>query len=130
MKISLKFLTAVSLLFVTIISNASDKIMLFGNENNTKYLGCLTCSKYESDSVHNKYGQFGSKYNSDSIYNKYGQFGSKYSQYGACNPYASNPPVVVDESGGFYGYLSMNSNLALVENLDLLAWLKYNVCSD
>jgi len=78
-------------------------MMLFGGPGNSTYLGCLSCNEYDSESVFNDYGTYGSAYSQSSIRNHYGKFGSKYSQYGACNPYASNPPVIVDASGNFYG---------------------------
>jgi hypothetical protein len=33
---------------------------------------------------------------------------STYSDYGACNPYANDPPVIVDSGGYFYGRLTSN----------------------
>ena len=41
-------------------------LLLFGGTNHRTFLGCLNCSKHDSVSVCNKYGNFGSKYNSDS----------------------------------------------------------------
>lgn len=82
--------------------------MLFGGENHDQYLGCLSCSKYASDSISNKYGTYGSKYNAESIWNTYGTYGSRYSQYSPWGPYASDPPVIVDGSGNFYGYFTVN----------------------
>src|SRR5271167_3273147 len=89
-------------------SVAPQELMLFGGEGHKTYLGCLNCSQYASDSILNQYGPHGSPYSSDSIFNKYSEFGSKYSQYGACNPYATDPPVIVDNNGTFYGRLTMN----------------------
>ena len=83
-------------------------MMVFGGPGNQTYLGCLSCNEYESDSIANQYGTYGSKYSADSLLNPYGNFGSKYSSYGACNPYASDPPVVVDSQGNFYGRLTVN----------------------
>jgi len=44
-----------------------------------------------------------------SIFNPYSQFGSRYSAYSACNPYATDPPVIVDENGNYYGRLTVNT---------------------
>jgi hypothetical protein len=82
--------------------------MIFGGENHKTYLGCLTCSEYEPDSVKNKYGENGSQYSTTSIWNPYSDFGSKYSSVGACNPYADDPPVIVDQNGKYYGRLTLN----------------------
>lgn len=87
------------------------KIMIFGGDGHDVYLGCLSCSRYDSDSVFNKYGTFGSRYSPNSILNPYSEFGSKYSNTSACNPYASDPPVIVDDQGNYYGRLTMNRYL-------------------
>src|SRR6266705_1672654 len=84
------------------------KIMLFGGQGHQSYLGCLNCSKYASDSLFNSYSNFGNKYSQTSIYNRYSEFGSPYSSFSACNKYATDPPVIVDGSGRFYGRLTLN----------------------
>ena len=40
----------------------------------------------------------------------YGTFGSQYSQYSWRNPYATNPPVIVDQDGDFYGHFTVNED--------------------
>lgn len=105
---------AASLLFAAIFSVGAQSadaapLLLFGGTGHKTFLGCLNCSKYDSGSVCNKYGEHGSKYAADSIWNKYGNFGSKYSSESPWNKYASEPPVIVDEAGNFYGYLTANS---------------------
>lgn len=69
------------------------KLMIVGGEGHKTYLGCLSCSEYATDSVFNQYGNYGSRYAIDSVWNHYSDFGSRYSNYGACNPYANDPPV-------------------------------------
>lgn len=83
-------------------------LLLFGGNDHDKFLGCLNCGKYDDGSICNKYGQYGSKYQTDSIWNKYSEYGSKYSAHSPWNKYASDPPVIVDEDGGFYGYFTAN----------------------
>lgn len=61
-----------------------------------KYLGKLT-DKYDSDSIFNKYGNYGSKYNSDSIWNNYGSYGGKYSSNSPFNPYTSDAPRIIKD---------------------------------
>ena len=51
-----------------------------------KYLGSLSATPYDSDSVNNPYGRYGSEYSQDSINNPYGQYGSRYSNDSANNP--------------------------------------------
>jgi hypothetical protein len=84
------------------------KLMIFGGLDHKTYLGCLSCNEYAFDSVFNSYGSNGSPYSGESIWNHYSEFGSPYSTYGACNPYASDPPVIVDQSGAYYGRLTVN----------------------
>ena len=72
------------------------------------YLGCLTCDSYASNSVWNQYGDYGSRYSDTSIWNDYGDYGSKYENYSPWNKYSDTPPVLVDKSGGFYGYFTCN----------------------
>ncbi|RYE38581.1 MAG: hypothetical protein EOP24_46615 [Hyphomicrobiales bacterium] len=94
-------------LFTCNLAQAQEKaLLLFGGAGHKTFLGCLNCGKYDSGSICNKYGEYGSKYSSTSIWNKYGEYGSKYSPYSPWNRYASEPPAIVDRDGGFYGYLT------------------------
>jgi hypothetical protein len=86
----------------------STALLLFGGEGHRVFLGCINCSQYDSDSIFNEYGTYGSKYSDTSIWNPYGTYGSRYSDDSPWNPYASNPPVVVDHDGNFYGYFTAN----------------------
>lgn len=73
-----------------------------------EYLGKLVTNKYDSYSIWNEYGTYGSKYQSKSIWNEYGDYGSPYRSTSAFNPYASQPPKIVTNSGRVIGYLSAN----------------------
>lgn len=100
------------------------KLMIFGDIDHRAYLGCLNCSQYESDSVYNQYGNYGSSYSADSIFNQYSEYGSPYSNESACNPYANDPPVIVDQDGQFYGRLTLNAYHPQASNNEtLLQWL-------
>ena len=103
---------------------AGTKLMLFGGSSHDTYLGCVSCNRYEADSVFNTYGLHGSRFGAQSIFNHYSDFGSRYSQYGACNPHATDPPVIVDQNGNVYGRLTMNRRHAQrTGNTGLLTWL-------
>ena len=103
--------------------------MLFGGVDHRTYLGCLDCSQYTGDSVFNAYGQHGSRYSAESIWNHYGEYGSAYSSYGACNTYANDPPVIVDNSGKYYGRLTLNTyHGELGTGVNYVHWLKQSVC--
>jgi hypothetical protein len=108
---------------------ATSKIMLFGGLNHKTYLGCLNCSQYATDSVFNQYGQHESRYAFESVWNHYSEYGSAYSTYGACNAYASDPPVIVDNSGSYYGRLTLNAYHAEIgSGRRYYEWLKQSVC--
>ena len=106
------------------------KLMLFGGYNHKTYLGCWNCSENATDSIFNEYGTYGSEYSGTSIYNSYSQYGSAYSNYSACNLYATDPPVIVDHGGNFYGRLTINRyNSQAFSNEDVFQWLEQVVCS-
>lgn len=94
--------------FFSCMFTFSQTLHLYGGDNHDVYLGCLNCSNYDSDSIWNEYGTYGSSYNSKSIWNAYGTYGSEYNSYSPWNSYSNDPPVVVDKDGGFYGYFTVN----------------------
>jgi hypothetical protein len=79
--------------------------------------------------VLNQYGSYGGRYSSTSIMNLYSDFGSWYSTYSACNLYASDPPIVTDGEGGYYGKLTLNKYATdAITNTTIVVWLS-GVCS-
>ncbi|WP_175732601.1 hypothetical protein [Burkholderia ambifaria] len=105
------------------------KLMLFGGKSHNVYLGCLNCSDTALDSIHNDIGRYGSDISPLSIFDDIGPYGSTISSESACNDIASDPPVIVDQNGGFYGYLTLNDmHSKAVTDPSILAWLKYKVC--
>ena len=110
-------------------SAAGGALQIFGGKDHKVFIGCLTCSKYDSDSVFNMYGSFGGRYSSTSIINSYSDYGSRYSSYSACNVYASDPPIVTGGEGGYYGKLTLNTFARdAITNSTIVAWLT-GVCS-
>lgn len=100
------------------------ELLVFGGPGHKTFLGCLSCSAYSSSSMQNEHSSYGSAFSSTSIFNKHSEFGSAYSQYSACAPYASDPPVVVDRAGQYYGRLTINrSRSDAFANSKVLAWL-------
>ncbi len=71
------------------------------------YLGRLT-NRFDSQSIYNEYGTYGSRYGSLSVYNEYGKYGSRYSSFSAFNPYASTPPILV-KNGTAIAYFTVNT---------------------
>ena len=103
------------------------ELLLFGGDGHRVFLGCLNCSKYDNASVFNEFGRHGSRHGSESIFNRFGDYGSKYSSHSACNPYATDPPVVVDRSGNYYGRLTVK-RIDQVRNAAIAAWIT-GVCA-
>lgn len=98
----------------------SQTLYIYGGEGHDVFLGKLNASKYDSKSIWNEYGTYGSEYNTNSIWNEYGTYGSAYSSYSPFNSYASYPPVIVDEEGNFYGYFTVNKYKSKRANFDLV----------
>lgn len=98
---------------------------LTSNDNNV-FLGKLSLNRYDTDSVSNPYGNYGSKYSTTSIWNKYGTYGSPYSYNSAFNPYTMSPPRIYLR-GIFYGFLSKNRYIGRhVTPDDLTHWMEIN----
>jgi len=103
------------------------QLRVLGGPGHKTFLGCLTCSKLDASSVQNPKGPFGDPLSPTSILNRSGPFGSRTSDESACNPSASDPPVVVDEQGKDYGRLTLNVGLGPVE-AGRIRWLT-GVCT-
>ena len=86
----------------------SKDVLIFGGDGHKEFLGCLTCDEFATDSVWNEFSSYGWS-NSFAVWNPFGQYKNPYSSYSACNEYASDPPVLVDRTGGFYGRLTINT---------------------
>ena len=85
-------LILVSFLFLfLVLSDRSFSKDLYANDGT--YLG-NTNNEYDSNSINNPYGKYGSKYSPDSINNSYGQYGSKYSSTSPNNKYSNSGKAV------------------------------------
>mgnify|MGYP000032600307 FL=1 len=104
----MRFLFVTITLFFMSIHVSAQHLYIYGGDDHNIYLGCLTSSPYDSNSIWNEYGSYGNEYNPKSIWNEYGTYGSEYGSYSPWNEYASNPPVIVDKKGNFYGYFTVN----------------------
>lgn len=103
------------LLFVVIYLISSTSILgqtlhIYGGQGHDEYLGCLNCNSYDKNSIWNEYGIYGNNYSPKSIWNSYSKFGNDYNPYSPWNNYSSNPPVIVDKDGTFYGYFTLNES--------------------
>lgn len=94
-------------------SAADVKIMIFGGKGHDVYLGCLNCPETAPDSIFNPNGKFGrcSSIYDDNLFCRglYSEYGGKglYKDQSACGSNAGDPPVIVDENGGYYGRFSL-----------------------
>lgn len=94
--------------FLCTVFSYGQNLHLYGGKDHDDYLGCLNCTKYDSNSIWNEYGKYGSIYESKSIWNKYGTYGNEYNFGSPWNPYSNDTPIVVDKDGKFYGYFTIN----------------------
>lgn len=104
----MKKLLLLLVLVLCTLTGMSQVLKIYGGRNHDVYLGNLNTDKYDSNSIWNKYGTYGNKYNNNSIWNSYGTYGNEYNNESPFNTYASDPPVLVDDYGNFYGYFTAN----------------------
>jgi len=106
---------------------------VWGGPNYTQYLGvatCVFCVEYDSNSINNQFGSYGSQFSTTSIRNQFSQYGSEFSTYSACNQFASNPPRVYNaDRSVYYGELTLNQfRVDSIKASDIVSWLTTNVC--
>ena len=104
------FPALVAAFFIMLISSPArgqqPALLLFGDDDHKTFLGCLNCGRFETNSVCNRFGEYGSRFSEKSIWNRFGEFGSKVSDKSPWNKFATNPPVIVDGDGNSYGYFT------------------------
>ncbi|BDA76497.1 hypothetical protein CAL7716_106630 (plasmid) [Calothrix sp. PCC 7716] len=76
--------------------------------NDGTFLGVVNNDAYDSDSICNPYGRYGSPYGIG-IFNTYGRNGGAYSNIGAYSEYARKPPLLI-EDGQAVAYITKNPN--------------------
>jgi len=87
------------------------RLMVFGGREHDIYLGCLSCEPQEPESIFNEFGSYGSAYSPYSIHNVECVYGDATSPVCPANPRALYPPVIRDQTGRFYGYLTVNGDM-------------------
>ena len=103
--------TPILFIFLLLVSAVSaQKLHLYGGSNHDVYLGCLNCSKTDSNSIWNDLGKYGSANSSMSIWNDFGTYGNPMNSLSPWNDFASKPPIVVDASGKFCGYFTVDKS--------------------
>ncbi len=84
------------------------QLLLFGGQNQSVYLGCLTCGQFNVESICNRFGNYGSEFNSFSIWNQFGTYGSEFNSFSPWNEFSSFGPGIYDTSGRFWGHFTLN----------------------
>ncbi len=72
-------------------------LVIYGQDGT--FLGVVDTNRFNSDSVCNGFGTYGSRYSSYSIWNEYGTYGGDYGINSAFNEYGSYPPILYEWDG-------------------------------
>ncbi len=96
----------ISLLLALAPHLANAEILLFNSSN--EYRGCLDCSRFDSNSICNRFGTYGNRFNSESIWNRFGA-GNRFDSESPWGRFGTGLKMV-DREGNFYGYLSISIN--------------------
>ena len=112
------FFTSITVTFSKEICEELRDASIIAQDNSKTFLG-VVANSYDSKSIFNEYGSYGSEYSSESIWNDYGSFGGEYSSYSPFNTYTSTPPMFI-KNGQVIGYLSSNKYLEPSISPDLL----------
>jgi len=97
------------LFFVSFSNSQTTEYLIFSDDGENEFLGCIGCGIY----------------NSKSICNEFGTYGSEFSSYSPWNEFSSNGPKLVDKDGNFYGRFSINEYNGFQLSEDLLKIYNY-----
>jgi len=96
--------------------------ILIANDN--QFLGKISKNQFDSDSINNQFGTYGSEFSLYSIFNQFGTYGSEFSSLSPFNKFTSTPPKIYKENI-FIAYLTVNTFMfPRVDTNLLIAWLK------
>ncbi|MEX5576215.1 hypothetical protein [Pseudophaeobacter sp. A-200-2] len=91
------------------------------------FLGNLNPNKYDTNSIFNKYGEYGNKFSSLSIFNKYSQYGGRFSEFSPYNPSSNRPPEIL-VGNKRVAFLTVNGSIfPRVDPDEILTWAETNV---
>lgn len=94
--------------------------------NDGTYLGLISSNQFNSQSIANEFGTYGSKFSSKSIFNEFGRYGGSFSSQSPFNKFTSTPPRIFI-GNTFIGYLTVNSFLSSSINpYSLIGYLTSN----
>lgn len=75
-----------------------------------QFLGTINDNAFDSDSVANNFGDFGSQFSNTSIWNNFGTYGGEFGSLSAFNDFTTTPPRIFG-NGIFVAYLTTNQLL-------------------
>jgi hypothetical protein len=83
------------------------RMQIYAGPLHREYLGCLNCDQYDVNSVWNSHSPFGwdNDYPNNSHFSIYR---AAHGRYSACDPFAPEPPILIDTSGKTYGHLNVS----------------------
>jgi len=82
-------------------------MFIFAQDDKQQYLGKITTNKFDSESIINEFGSYGSEFSSTSIRNEFSTYGSEFGTYSAYNEFASYPPIVYKWESSSQSYIAM-----------------------
>ncbi|MTJ79902.1 MAG: hypothetical protein F8N37_02615 [Telmatospirillum sp.] len=83
------------------------RMMIYAGPLYREFLGCLTCDQYEVSSVWNGQSPFGWD-NGYADNSHFATYRAPHGRYSACDPFAPEPPILVDVAGHGYGRLNIS----------------------
>lgn len=99
-------------------------VSIFGGSDHKTFLGCLTCEPSDANSILNSGGDFGhcGGLAFDNLYchtllSAFGSTGLVAEATSACGPGSTNPPVLVDPDGRYYGRFSVGTLLGHADSV-------------
>lgn len=89
----------------------SQNLHLYGGADYSDYLGCLNCSRFDSKSIWNAFGDYGSSFSNTSIWNDLNNYGDSNNPLSPWNTITTKAPKIIDDTGGFQGYFTANTSV-------------------
>lgn len=93
--------------------------------NDGQFLGKLTFNELDTESILNRFGEYGNRFSSKSIYNRFGNYGNRFSSLSPFNKFTNTPPKIYI-NGSFWGFLTKNhlAGRNTVDPENLISWMK------
>ena len=92
-----------------------------------EFLGKLCLNEFDSESIMNRWGQYGSQFSATSINNEFSVYGSPYSALSPNNPFSTTPPKIYLR-GHLWGMLTINGCIfgEKIRPEELTRWMQIN----